>query len=162
MRAILAAAAMGLVILAACNREPGKLSAAQGAAIRDSVQATLAAYQKFSAAGQWDSVASLYVNDASLRWVTDGQVELRSVGDLRKYMAELPAGTSIRHEYQDTEILPVVPGVASVLTEFQTTLAYPSSPAFSFGGTMTMLFVHRPAGWRILAGHASTPSSTRR
>jgi hypothetical protein len=38
-----------------------------------------------------------------------------------------------------------------------TTTVKDSTGGYSFGGLLTMTFVHRPGGWRIINGHTSSP-----
>jgi ketosteroid isomerase-like protein len=127
----------------------------QAAAIRKGVQATLDAYRELSAAGRWEELMRLYADDPRFRWVSNGAVETRSVEQLRKHFAALPAGTRVETTYQDAEITPLAPGVAMVTTQFQTRLVDPKGGGFSFGGALTMTLVERPDGWKILNGHAS-------
>jgi uncharacterized protein YbjQ (UPF0145 family) len=130
----------------------------QAAAVRSGVQAALDSYREHAAAGRWDAMLRLYADDARFRWVANGVVEARSVEEIRKYFLALPAGTRVENTYQDTEITPLTPGVAQVLTRFQTRLVDPKGGgSFSFGGILSMTLVDRGDGWRILNGHSSSP-----
>ena len=129
----------------------------QAAAVRSGVQAALDSYREHAAAGRWDALLRLYADDARFRWVANGVVEARSVEEIRKYFLALPAGTRVENTYQDTEITPLAPGIAQVLTQFQTRLVDPKGGGFSFGGILAMTLVDRGDGWKILNGHSSSP-----
>lgn len=150
----------GAVILAltiACGRAPATLSDVRSAAIRDSVQALLQSFRTQTAAQEWDSVARLYADDARFRWVEDGVVRYRSAAAVRQALAALPRNVRVETSYRDTEIFAVAPGVASVVTGFETKFTDSTGTAFSFGGVITMTVVHLDGGWRFLTGHTSSP-----
>ena len=150
---VLAALALG------CERPEVTLSPAHAAAIRDSIGATLAAYRAASAAGQWDSVLTFYADDPYLRWVEEGKVAADSLADFRREFAGLPAGLRIETEYAGMVIAPLAPGAASVVTGFNTRFVDSTGTRFSFGGTMTVVMVHRGARWQLLTGHSSVPAN---
>ena len=131
------------------------LSPAQAAAIRQGVQGALDAIREHSAAGRWDDLLRLYADEPDFRWISNGAVAASSVAEIRKYYKGLAEGTRVEQSYQNPEITPVAPGVAEVVTPFQTRLVDPKGPGFSFGGFLTMTFVQRADGWKILRGHAS-------
>ena len=157
-RTIKTALVLLLGLTAGSTLRAEELSPPQAEAVRQGVQATLDAYRELSAAGQWDALLRLYADDPHFWWVTSGTVVSRSVDEIRKYFTELPAGTRIDTTYQDTQIIPVTPGVAEVVTSFQTRLVDPKGGGFSFGGMLTMTLVQRGDGWKILSGHASSPT----
>jgi ketosteroid isomerase-like protein len=134
-----------------------EISAARAAAIRQGVQATLDAFCKLSAAGQWDAVMRLYADDPHFVWVTNGAIVSRSLDEIRKHFTGTPAGSRVETTYQDTEITPLAPGVATVLTRFETRITDAQGGGFHFGGLLTMTLVERGDGWKILDGHASSP-----
>lgn len=129
----------------------------QAAAVRSGVQAALDSYRELAAAGRWEEMLRLNADDARFRWVANGVVEARSVEEIRKNFLALPAGTRVETSYKDTEITPLAPGVAQVLTQFQTRLVDPKGGGFSFGGILSMILVDRGDGWKILSGHSSSP-----
>jgi hypothetical protein len=155
------AVGVAALVAAACgvadSREPA-LAPAHAAAIRDSVRAMLATFQRYSAHRQFDSVAALYVSDSTLRWIENGRVVMRSSAALAQGFAALPPTTSIETAYDTLEITPVAPGVASVLTYYRTTFKDSARGNATFGGLLTMTIVHRPGGWQFLNGHTSSPS----
>jgi hypothetical protein len=154
------AAALGAVPLGACQPAgaPRQMTAAHGAAIRDSVQATLDAFRRYSAAGQWDSLAALYDESPEFRWVEQGVVQYRSAGQIRQALRRVSPGTRIETTHHDTQIAALAPGAASVATAFHTRFVDPRSPAgMEFGGVITMVLAHRAGGWRIVVGHTSAP-----
>lgn len=150
------AVAAVLVTSAACKEGSGTLSDAHASAIRDSVQALLAEFTTRFAAKEWDSVGRLYAEDTRFRWVEDGVVRYRSAGEVSRALAAVPASMRITTTYRDTEILPLAPGLASVVTQFQTSFADSAGRGFAFGGAITMTLVHLRDGWRFLGGHTSS------
>jgi ketosteroid isomerase-like protein len=157
-----AAAVLLLGLLAAAAAGGGSRAAhaqqmpeAQAAAVRKGVQATLDAYREHAAAGRWDELMRLYADDPRFRWVSSGIVEARSVEQIRKHFAALPPSARVETTYQDAEITPLAPGIATVTTLFQTRLVDPQGSGFSFGGALTLTMVERPDGWKILGGHSS-------
>lgn len=149
-------------VLAASCRGPAAhpLTAAHVAAIRDSVQATLDAFRRYSAAGHWDSLAALYASDADFRWLEQGAVRYRSAGQVRESLRRASPATGIETDYWDTEIVPLAPGVATVATAFHAKfLESGRSTGREFAGVLDMTLVHREGGWRILIGHSSSRPS---
>lgn len=134
------------------------MSDAHAAAISDSVRATLDDFRRYSAASQWDSLVATYADDQRFRWIENGEIRYRSPADIRRSLSGLPAGTRLETSYEGTEITPLAPGVASVVTFFRTRIAESTaSDGVSFGGAMTMIFVNEGRHWRILGGHTSSP-----
>jgi SnoaL-like domain len=150
---LLAAAAHG----ATSASHAAALTAGEAAAARRGVQTTLDAYRELSAAGSWEALLRLYADDERLRWVANGVVEARSVADLRRHFLGLPAGTRVEITYREAEITPLAPGVAQVVTLFDTRLVDPKGGGFAFGGALTMILIERPDGWKFLSGHSSSP-----
>lgn len=150
---------LGLLLLlsAGCAQPAPQLAAGHAAAIRDSVTMTLEAFRRHSAARQWDSLTAIYDTEPGFRWLENGEVRYRSGAEIRQALSGVPATTRIVTSYQDTEILAVAPGIASVNTQFQTEFLDSTTAGFSFGGAISMTLVHRPEGWRIIAGHTSGP-----
>jgi hypothetical protein len=58
--------------------------------------------------------------------------------------------------YADTEITPLAPGVAAVVTRFETRFADSTGADFGFEGSITATLVHRDGYWRFLQGHTSS------
>ena len=148
---------MLLLLSAGCAQPSPEMSAPHAAAIRDSVTATLDAFRRYSTARQWDSLTAIYDTEPGFRWLENGEVRYRSGAEIRQALGGVPATTQIVTSYQDTEILAVAPGIASVNTRFQTQFLDSTTASFSFGGAITMTLVHRSDGWRIIAGHTSAP-----
>jgi SnoaL-like domain len=148
---------MFFLLSAGCTQPVPELSAGHAAAIRDSVTTTLEAFRRYSAARQWDSLTAIYAAEPGFRWLENGEVRYRSGAEIRQALSGVPATTRIVTSYQDTEILAIAPGIASVNTRFQTQFLDSTTAPFSFGGAITMTLVHRPEGWRIIAGHTSAP-----
>ncbi len=145
-------------LVAGCARPAAVLTREHAAALRDSVAQVLTEHQRLSAAGQWDSVLGLFAADSSFRWVERGKVVARSREAIREELSRLPRGTRLVTSYEGTDITALAPGVAVVLTDFQTRLTDSAGAGFSFGGVLTVTMVHQPTGWKFLNGHASGPT----
>jgi hypothetical protein len=153
--------ACGAVLASACRAPTAQpLTAVRAAAIRDSVQATLDAFRRYSAAGQWDSLTGLYANDADFRWLEQGVVQYRSAAQIREALRRAAHTTRIETDYFDTKIVPLAPGVATVATAFHAkTLESGTATGREFAGVLDMTLVHRDGDWRILIGHSSVRPS---
>ena len=90
-------------------------------------------------------------------WVEDGAVRYRSAAEIRQALETLPPTMHVETTYSDTEIFALAPGVASVITRFETRFADSAGAGFSFDGAMTMTLVHGEDGWRFFGGHTSSP-----
>ena len=89
---------LGTALLAACGGlTGGSFTAMHASAIRDSVQTTLDTFRRYSAAGQWDSLADLYANDADFRFLDQGMVQYRSPGEIRNALRRVAPGRRGRH-----------------------------------------------------------------
>ena len=162
MNRLVPCVAVAAVLTGACGVPAAQpLTAVHAAAIRDSVQATLDAYRRYSAAGQWDSLATLYATEPEFRWLEQGAVRYRSAAQIREALRRSSPTTRIETDYWDTEIVPLAPGVATVATAFHAKfLESGRSTNREFSGVLDMTLVHRNGGWRILIGHSSSrPSS---
>src|SRR5262245_60425628 len=124
-RTIKAALVLLLGLTAGSTLRAEELSPAQAEDVRQGVQATLDAYRELSSAGECYAAHRLDADEPHCLSVTSGTVVSRSVDEIRKYFTELPAGTRIDTTYQDTQVMPVTPGVAEVVTSFQTRLVDP-------------------------------------
>ena len=149
-----------VAMVPACPGMPARqeMTAVHAAAIRDSVQATLDAFRRYSAAGQWDSLASLYADDKDFRWMDQGMIQYRTAAQIRQALRRVAPGTRAETSYFDTSILPLAPGVAAVTTIFHTRFSEAGKPRAENGGVLDMIFVHRADGWKILFGHSSSRS----
>jgi hypothetical protein len=146
-----------LVIATGCSSSTAGLQADHAAAIRDSVSQALEAFGRHAAAQQWDSMTAHYATDPEFRWIENGEVRYRSGAEIRQALTEVPPTTRIVTTYEDTEIHAIAPGTAVVNTGFRTEFVDSTTGNFGFGGAITMMFLHRPEGWRIIAGHTSAP-----
>lgn len=160
-RTIRAALVLVLGLAAGSSASAQALTPAQSAAIRQEVRSALETHRQLAAAGKWEALLALYVSSPDFRWVESGVVVARSAEEIRRYLQTLPAGTRIENTYEATEITPLAAGAAEVVTRFQTRVVQPQSRGYSFGGVLTMTFVQRGGGWKILGGHASSPPSPR-
>ena len=148
--------ALAAAIAVACTERSFEMTESHATAMRDSVRAALADFTRHSAAAQWDSMVALYSTRPEFRWVENGSIAYRSAADIRTALSGMPAGTRVETKYDDTEITPLAPGVASVFTLFETRLGEPGAAFAGFEGAMTITFVREAAGWRMLAGHTSS------
>lgn len=160
-RLILLGTLTSATLVSACVGVPAsrEMTAAHAAAIRDSVQATLDAFRRYSAAGQWDSLAGLYATDADFRWMDQGMIQYRSAAQIRQALRRVAPGTRSETTYFDTNILALAPGVAAVTTIFHTRFTENGKPGAEYGGVLDMTLVHREGGWKILLGHSSSRGS---
>ncbi|MDX2193546.1 MAG: nuclear transport factor 2 family protein [Gemmatimonadales bacterium] len=151
---------LGLAIAAPCvarAQAPAALGAAQAAAIGDSVRAMLAAFNADAAAGRWEAMVGWYDDRPAFRWVENGVVRYRSRDDIRRGLAALPPGLRVETRYTDTEVTALAPGVALLVTAFETTFTGMGPQPFRFGGLLTATVVRRAEGWRFASGHSSSP-----
>jgi hypothetical protein len=95
--------------------------------------------------------------------VTHGEAIRDSVQQTLADLTRYSAGSTVQVEtaYQDLQITPLGPGLAPVVTRFQTQIGDATAGGFSFGGMITMTLIHRPEGWRILNGHTSSARERR-
>ena len=158
MKRLVLAGSLAAGTLAACTGLSGgnRMTATHAAAIRDSVQATLDTFQRYSAAGQWDSLAGLYADDADFRWMDQGMVQYRSAAQMRQALRRVSSNTRSETTYFDTKIVALAPGVAAVTTIFHTRFSEAGTPGAESGGVLDMTLVHREGGWKILLGHSSS------
>lgn len=149
------------VFLTAACAGPPSFDEPHRMAIRDSVGVMLEAFRQYSAVGDWDALLRLYEDGPDFRWLEDGAVAYASVADIRAAIAAMPAGTRIVTTHDDVRITPAAPGTAWASMRFQSTFLGADGPSFGFAGVVTLLLRHRPEGWRIVGGHASTPREVR-
>lgn len=124
-------------------------------AMVDSVQQALSAFSAAMARSQWDSALAFYARRPEFRWVEEGKVVARGPEEIGKYLKSMPASMRITTTYTDTEVIPLAPGLAAVVTRFSTAMTNGDAAPITFGGMLTMTMVHTPEGWRILNGHSS-------
>jgi hypothetical protein len=139
--------------------KPAQLSATAETEIRTSVQETLDAFRDASASGEWNEVIAFYLDSPEFRWTEQGGVQYRSVEEIRKSLTSFPAGTRIVTTYTATEITPLAPDSAQVVTRFATRVAIPQSGGFKSGGTLTLTLVRRDGAWRFAEGR-TTPAAS--
>ena len=147
---------IGVLLSAACTPAAPVMTASHAAAIRDSAQALLDTFQRYSAEGQWDSLAGLYANDADFRWLEQGVVQYRSPAQIREALHRVAPGTRIETSYLDTKIAALGPGAAAIATTFLTKYMQNGAERMRSSGVLDMVLVHREGGWRILFGHSSS------
>ena len=135
----------------------GELTESWASAIRDSASTAVQAIRRYSEAAQWDSLAMLYSEAPGFRFMENGTLRYPSSAAIREALASVPKGTRIQTQYRNTEIAALAPGLADVVTLFQTSFVDSAGTRFSFEGAVTLLLAHEPGGWRIIRGHSSSP-----
>ena len=149
------------IVLAAnvlgCTAPSPSFQAAHRDAIRDSVGTAMAQFARYSSASQWDSLAELYSTSTAFRFLESGVMQYRSQQSVRAGLDDVPPGMNITTTYQELEIDPVAPGVATVTGLFKTTFADSTGFRFGFEGALSLLWTHEADGWRIRSGHSSAP-----
>lgn len=154
-RAYLAGLAIWLAF--GCQSTPARLTEAHAAAIRDSVSAAMEEFRDLGAAADWEAAGNFYSDSPSFRFYENGELRYESADDVRAALADLGPAMRVTTEYSETDIEPLAPGLAQVRSGFESTLSGEGGFEFSYGGAVTMLWVHETGGWRILSGHSSAP-----
>jgi ketosteroid isomerase-like protein len=148
---------VGLLVSTSCQSSSYRLTDSHAEAIQDSVADVLSQFRQYSAAAEWDSVGAFYSDSPAFRFFESGQLRYGSAAEVRSALDNLPAGTSLTTDYRDTEVQALAPGLALASTMFETTVFDSTGARVSFGGAVTMLWVHESGGWRMLNGHSSAP-----
>lgn len=156
-RAVLLAVMLGSLGNGCEPQHATVLSVRHAAAMRDSLRTTLEAFRRATDGRQWDSVAAMYADDSTFRWIEDGRVVARSAAEIRQHLRATPPSVSIRTSYDSVEYLPTAPGVGGLTTQYRTTVRDSSGKGYTFGGILSLTLVHETGGWRILTGHTSSP-----
>jgi ketosteroid isomerase-like protein len=153
---------LSFLVASACGPSPeGSLSAAHSAAIGDSVRATLSAFIGRMEATDGDSIARFYADDPRFTWTANGAVVARTVAQIRAGITALAGYPRWRLEYLSPTVVPLAAGVAAVTTNYTQTLTDSAGKDLTFGGALTLLWIHTPGGWKILQGHSSSPPPAR-
>lgn len=139
---------------------PAEMAVEERLAIADSVLATIQAFRVAVAAGDPDSIASFYADDPDMRWVEDGEVRYRSPADVAAAIRGFAGSVeSSAVSYDKTEVSPVVPGVALLVTEFAQRFTTNDGQTGGFAGMITALLVSREGRWKFLNGHTSSAAN---
>ena len=156
-------------LLAACTIESGapdatpaapeaaRLTNAHRLAMADSVRQTLDNFVRAVGAMDPDAIATYYADDPDMRWIEDGEIAYRSpreVAQAIRQLSETMASTSLT--YDGTEIAPVAPGVAVVVTGFAQQFTTHTGETGGFAGAITAVMVNRGGRWFFLSGHTSS------
>jgi ketosteroid isomerase-like protein len=140
-----------------CQPSAPDLTAAHADAIQDSLANVLEQFRQHSAAAEWNAVGAFYSDSPDFRFFESGELRYGSAEAVRSALAGLPPGTSIITDYRDREILALAPGLATVSTLFESTFTDGGGSQFTWGGALTLIWVHELEGWRMLRGHSSAP-----
>lgn len=136
-----------------CGGSPRHLTSDRVAAIQDSVRSALGDFRRYAATARWDSLAQLYSADSSFRWIENGK--RYGAPAMRRGLASMQRGIRVETTYDSVEVAVLGPGLAELTTYYQTRFVG-APPPVQFGGAISMVWVHEPQRWRILAGHSSS------
>jgi ketosteroid isomerase-like protein len=134
---------------------------AQLATAEDSVRATLMAFAAATERGDWDAVAAFYDDAPGFRWIERGAITARSRADIRRHLAQVPAGTTFRTTFDSLDLSVAAPSVVVGTARSRTTFHVSGStaPAGAFEPRLSMVLVRRAAGWKFVQGQATSPPS---
>ena len=158
------AAARAIIWIAIVLRATASAVAAQPVTVQpvtaeDSVRAMLADFARTGEGGDLGALVRFYDDSPTLRWVERGAVTLRSLDDLRRYLAQVPAGTALRTRFDSLELSVLASGVVSGTARTRTTFlgGSPAQPLGGFDTRLTFVVVRRASGWKFVQGHAASP-----
>lgn len=101
-------------------------------------------------------IRAALVTGERLAWIEDGKVSYRSADAVIAGLAAFPAGTAIRTELADLDVVPVGVSGAHAWALFRTTVGE-GAAAFSFGGAISFMLERDGDSWKIVGGHTSSP-----
>jgi ketosteroid isomerase-like protein len=131
-------------------------TAADAAAVADSVTQALEAFRLAFSARDFDSALTYYADDPRFRWIEEGEVRYTSKAQLAKVLREFAAPLrSIELSFYDPVVTAVAPGVATITTRFAQKITDSTGATQGFAGAMSMTMIHADSGWRFLVGHTS-------
>jgi hypothetical protein len=133
---------IGALCAAACRAPGPTLEPSHATALRDSVATALTAFQRYSAASQWDSLGALYSSDTAFRFLESGTIQYRTAAEVRNALEAIPSGTHLETTYEDLVIVPLAPGLAHVTSRFQTAFVGSTGTQFTFVGVLSMIWLH--------------------
>lgn len=148
-----------VLLITGCSIESRStaLDEAHRAAIVDSVSNRLVQFRAAVGTMQPDSITPFYVADTTLRWIEDGVVRYRSRADIAKALIDAqPFMKNPVLRYDHTEITPLAPGVASIVTDFTQKFTTPDGDLAGFAGAIIAVMVHADSGWEFKVGHTSS------
>ncbi len=133
------------------------MSPAMATAVEDSVRAMLEQYRRLGATAQWDSLALLYDDAPTFRWIENGKVVAHARADIRQGLGKIQPDMAVETTFDSLEVHALDPRVVSVQTMSRTQFVERSTRkvAFGFSVALTLVIVRRPEGWKIRQGHAS-------
>jgi hypothetical protein len=99
--------------------------------------------------------ASFFDSTAALVIAADGRIGATSYDSVvSRYRGWTPPAGA-RLSWDSLRIEPLGPGVAHLVGAFKESFTPPSGPVYEGHGVMTVVVVHRPAGWKFAALHTS-------
>jgi hypothetical protein len=145
------------VLAAGCKpADRPTLTEQQRTAIADSVRTVaneLATWMSSQGAGR--PYASFFDSTAAVTIAADGRIGAASYDSVAsRYQGWTPTAGGVV-TWDSLRIEPLAPGLAHFVGAFKMLFTPPSGPVYEGHGVMTVLVVHRPAGWRFAALHTS-------
>ena len=128
------------------DMDPGGLSEAHAAAIRDSVSSALHAFREFGPGPDPAAVGGFFSESPTFRYYENGALRYESAAELRAALGGLGPAMRITTEHSDTDIEALAPDLAFLRSLFESTLQGEGGFAFTYGGAMTTVWVHEADG----------------
>jgi hypothetical protein len=132
------------------------LTEQQRTAIVDSVRtvaAELATWMSSQGAGR--SYASFFDSAAAVVIAADGRIRAASYDSVASRYRGWTPPAGARLTWDSLRIEPLGPGLAHFVGAFTESFTPPSGPVYEGHGVMSVVLVHRPAGWRFASVHSS-------
>lgn len=123
---------------------------------KPSIEKFLAAYHDAIDDRDAATLRASFVSDNRFAWHEDGSLRYPTVDALIEALTQQPSGMNFETKYADTAIVPLDGPIASVRTDFTTTVRNGETKVFEFGGVITMLLTRHDESWQIVSGHTST------
>ncbi len=150
---------LGLAVIAVlpvgCASSTGKTSFTR---IEIEVKAFISHYITTLERGEREDIRSLFIADDRFAWYTDGAQSYASADDVLAGMDRF-AGIRFRTDISRIHVVPITASLASVRSNFVTTLTIPGKDNYEYSGVITWLVekVQTSGKWRVHLGHTSTP-----
>ena len=132
------------------------LTEQQRSAVVDSVRTVaneLATWMSSQGAGR--PYASFFDSTAALVIAADGKIVAASYDSVASRYQGWTPPAGARLIWDSLRIEPLGPGLAHLVGAFTEAFTPPSGPVYEGHGVMSVVVVHRPAGWRFAAVHTS-------
>lgn len=130
-------------------------------ALADSIAAQLDRFSTLTSEGTREELTALYSDHPDFRFYESGRLQYASADGVGEALAGLPPGGRLVTAFREVDIQPMAPGVAVSHALYETEARGFGEP-FSYGGAMTLVWIHEADGWRIRSGHTSSPAPRER